>query len=193
MSTTLTATFPNGSTQTLVVDSITREDNGESSTITKHPVEKGANVADHQRPEPVKHKYELIFTNTPFGSSALPGHAEAARRRLTQWRLAGALLSFPTTTGKVRSLAIENISHTRDAKTGGNPARLTGGLRVSLSLEQIRIVQNKTTTTTLAKTGQNAASESKVGKTPVNPLDQDSPLLTTVKTGNAVLQKITGG
>jgi hypothetical protein len=50
----------------LYIDAAIRESHSTASQITEHPVEQGANVADHVRPELEKLTFDVYFTNTPI-------------------------------------------------------------------------------------------------------------------------------
>lgn len=174
MSTVITATLPNGATETLTVDAVLTETFGDKATITQHPVEQGSNIADATRPEAESLHLELVVSNTPLSATAGVGppvapnysRAENAFYVLNDWRISGALLSIPTTLGLRTRMAIEDLRLVRDAKTGGPPpsgtSRGTGGARISLSVVQIRIVQNKLTQITVS-TDPRVANTTKTG------------------------------
>lgn len=148
MTVRIDATLPDGTIEQLFVDAIVTEGYADKATITDFPREQGPDVSDNIRPEPRRLKLELIVSNTPFeGVSPLavqgwPQLAENAYIQLNRWKNAGALLSLVTTMGPQVQMAIEDINLTQNAKTGG-PVGHLGGARISLSLKQIIIVQNK--------------------------------------------------
>lgn len=54
-----------GQTYTLTLDATVHEVHTSTSTVTDHPVERGANVADHIRPDPDQLTMEAWISNTP--------------------------------------------------------------------------------------------------------------------------------
>ena len=157
--TTITATLPSGQTATLDIDAVVAEHFAFPAKVTEHPVEQGSNVTDNIRAEADKWNLECIVTNSPLPPFAgdAQTRAEDAIATLRSWQSQGALLSIPTTLGLLTSMAVANVSGTRDAKTGGQPASAgpgsgTGGVRFTLSVTNIRIVQNKLTNIAITKT-----------------------------------------
>lgn len=76
MSDTLAWILPDSGTE-IDFDLVVSENHTNSSQVTDHPVEKGVNVADHVRPEPVTLSLEVVMTNTPLdpddhGGSVVP-------------------------------------------------------------------------------------------------------------------------
>jgi hypothetical protein len=55
-----------GAFTSIHVDATIRESHNTSSQVTEHPVEQGANVSDHVRPELEKLTLEVFITNTPI-------------------------------------------------------------------------------------------------------------------------------
>jgi hypothetical protein len=47
-------------------DAVVRETHNSSVTVTSHPVEKGSNINDHVRPEPLKLSIEACVSDTPI-------------------------------------------------------------------------------------------------------------------------------
>ena len=164
----LTATFPDGTTSQLAIDAVLNETPHNAAVVTEHPVERGANVADHIRPAATTLALVLVVSNTPLERTAATqggfarDRAERTYAQLVSWQEAGALLSILTTLGPRTSYAITGISTPRDAKTGGPPGR-TGGLRISVQLKQVRIVQNKLTRVVVSKDRRNGRTV-KTGK-----------------------------
>jgi len=191
--------MPDETVEVLSVDAIVTETFGTTATITKHPVEQGANPADHIRLEPETLRLDVVVSNTsPSETETLdPMAAEAAHAQLLAWQAAGALLDVPTTLGTRSSMAIQSVGAVRDAKTGGPPGQ-TGGLRISLALEQIRIVQNKLVRTTVSadkrvggkvKSGKRSTKETQ----PALPAwAQDSTLLDVTNGATNFYQSLTG-
>lgn len=160
-----------------------------ANTVTDHPVEQGANVSDHSRPEPDKLQVEMVVSDTPlsleqmrraqkfmqqnggstvlnpFGAeeniTAVPGYSAAVLAKLWQYKDAGALLTVVTAVRVYDSMEIETISAPRDAKT-------SGAIRCTVGFKRVRVVENKLTRRVVAK-------DPRVGP--------------KAKTGNATVQK----
>lgn len=169
MSVKLTATLPDNTTDTLDVDAILTENDTHSATITEHPVEQGANFADHIRTDAEKLHLDLLFTTTPLTAPDVLVAPESAHDILVRWQAAGALLSFTCTLGFRQQMAIESVSTVRDAKNGGKPGK-TGGLKIPLALKQIRVIQNALTQVTVS-TSPNVAPKVNNGHAPTTPVD----------------------
>lgn len=58
-----------GATQTIVFDAVLTEDWPQGTTVTEHPVEQGANVADHVRVKLITCKLKIRVTNEPLDSN----------------------------------------------------------------------------------------------------------------------------
>ena len=52
----------------LALDCTVTETHTATSTVTEHPVESGANITDHIRPDPVQLSITGIVSDTPIGS-----------------------------------------------------------------------------------------------------------------------------
>lgn len=146
---------------TITIDAAT-EQHQLSSTITDHPVEDGADISDHSRPDPETVTLECVISNTPLtsGSSRTvtsgsqsftttaaardPQRAQAAYTALQKLRTGGKLVTVVTSLRSYESMAIQSISIPRDAKTAD-------ALKFAITLKQVRIVKNKLTRTVTAR------------------------------------------
>jgi hypothetical protein len=66
MTTPLTITWQiNGEDRSIQFDAVLSEEHSGGATVTEHPVEKGAAITDHVRPEQERVTIEALVTNTP--------------------------------------------------------------------------------------------------------------------------------
>lgn len=56
-----------GQLQSIMFDAVTRDAHESSATVTEHPVEEGANISDHVRPDLDRVTLEAVVSNTPVG------------------------------------------------------------------------------------------------------------------------------
>jgi hypothetical protein len=131
-------------------------------TATKHPVEKGAKITDHLRPEPEQLVIEGLVSNTPLGRTAqtravgfvgsefqttaaapsafgTPGYAEEAFKKLDDIAGKGVLVTIATQYMTYTDMALTSFVAPRDGNTGD-------ALRFTATFEKIVIVSNKLTT-----------------------------------------------
>lgn len=135
--------FDNGIEQ-LQVDAAPRETHALTDTLTDHPVEKGANVTDHDREEPDRLTLDCVVSNTPIGSAPADDRADNAFATLLRFRKSSALLSVDTTLRLYTDMRIESLTITRDAGT-------SQALSFTVVLKKIRVVQNAFTRVVVAR------------------------------------------
>lgn len=121
----------------LLLEVVSEEAIDESNKITEKPVEKGADISDHIRQDPVK----INLTATVAGDEA-----ESLFLQLEEMRNAQEVFDYY---GEQRgepyeSMAIEKVTLTR------NP-NIANGHAISISLKQVRVVEQKTTVANLGK------------------------------------------
>lgn len=197
--------------ETLTIDVAVTEGHDFANDITAHPVEKGAAVTDHCRPQPDKVSYgEAWVTNHPFPA---PGAAQTTRkingislrttspattenlankayRLLLKWRNTGRLLTVVTSLDKFENMMIESLSIPRDKTT-------SEALKFSLAFKKVRIVENRLSHVTVSKE-KKAAKKVKTGAQTGSTADK-APLKSKSElkdTANAVIKKfgsLTGG
>jgi hypothetical protein len=166
---------------TLVLDASITESHQAEVEVTEHPVEQGANIADHTRAKPESLTLEGLISNTPlnrtqtrrlveslgvvFESNSAedavfgqPGRAEAAYVTLREIKEAGQLITVVTGLRVYEDMVMTSLLVPRDARTGE-------ALRFTASFKQIRLVKNKTTTQVVAKEPK-AKGKAKLGKKP---------------------------
>lgn len=111
-------------------------------TITKFPVERGMNVADHKRVEPAVVSLECFWSNAPavpvdFLPDQFEKRAEDAYAFLLACMSSTGLLEVNTPLRLYTEMAITSLTAPVTVANGD-------GLTCSLVLEQIRVVDNKT-------------------------------------------------
>lgn len=157
--------------------------------VTEHPVEEGADVADHSRPKPDSLTLEGIVSNTPItraqrkraisllGGGAqfesnttadqkqgVAGYAEAAYAKLRELRESGKLISVVTQIRTYPSMIMTSLTIPRDGKTGD-------ALRFTAVFRRIVVVKNKSTKKVVSREPK-AQSKSKAGKQTAKPANE---------------------
>lgn len=176
----------------LTIDATPREQHEHANTISDHPVEQGADISDHVRPQPDRVTLDCRLSDTPLSTSQQtrqvrsgavtvtttasqsaprdnPGVSDASYRKLLAWRTSGQVLVVQTKRTRYESMVIEDVSETVEAKTGG-------GVTFSVKLKVIRIVKNKLTRTVVAK-DKRAGSKVKTGTQNAQAPEQESSAL----------------
>lgn len=175
-------------------DAVVDENHTFTNQITDFPVETGANISDHNRPEPEKVSFHAFFSDTPLSTQsatqdvtqdgftfqttaafaagaigAVDGWARAQWDKLKKLRDDGTLVTVVSTLGNYDSMVIESITVPRNAKT-------YDGLECTIGFKKIRVVTNELTrvvTTTPAaskKKSTGAATPKDATEKDVDPL-----------------------
>lgn len=155
---------------------------------TTHPVERGAKITDHLRPEPSEIVIEGLVSNTPVGrgaavravefagtgnmfmsagveaSFATPGYAEEAFAKLRDIAERGELVTVVTSLTTYTDMAIVSLDVPRDRSTGD-------AIRFSCTLRQIVLVENKVTAVR-PQTDPRANKKAKLGRRQKKQIDQ---------------------
>jgi hypothetical protein len=121
----------------LLLEVVKEESINESNQVTEKPVEKGADISDHIRQDPVKIDLSAIVAGDD---------AESLFQQLEKMRNAQEVFDYY---GEQRlepyeSMAIERVSLSR------NPG-IANGHEISISLKQVRVVAQKTAAVNLGK------------------------------------------
>ncbi len=145
---------------TLVVDAVLGGGHTFAAEVTQHPVEEGADIADHTRPQPTEISLECVVSNTPLGASETrtveqnrvqftstapefdPKRTTDAYRALIDFRDTGTLLTVVTPLDTFEDLVITSVAI---------PVQSPDGLRFTVALRKIRIVKNKLTRVVVAR------------------------------------------
>lgn len=133
-------TQPGQALQAMTFDASLRETHQFPVTVTDHPVERGLNISDHLRPEPIQLELETMVTNHPL---TLLDHVDGARE--TQVEVKGAGKTVGNVIGRpipiVGALA-SKIPLPLPADTGIVKSFTPTFDRVSNILDQLLIIRN---------------------------------------------------
>lgn len=152
-----------------------------SVDITRHPVEKGADITDHIRRKPRRIRITGIVTNTPivlfaFARTSLGGRrAELFFEAIEEVMNSGTLVSVFTTLKQYDNMAIREITVPRN-KDKGNVVEAT------ITFEEVILVQ---TQTTLATNPVSAANKGTANAGKIAPPDAAPPAV-AVKSQSAL-------
>jgi len=169
----------------LALDCTVTETHTATSTVTQHPVESGANITDHIRPDPVKLAITGIVSDTPIGAREVQkalnvggvsvqirqqdtptspvGFGRAAWSKLEEIRNAAKPVTVLTRDKKYESMAMVSLSIPKEAKNGG-------ALYFTAQFEQVRIVFNRSTRVVVAKAPKSHKKQD-TGKQPTAELE----------------------
>lgn len=169
----------------LALDCTVTETHTATSTVTQHPVESGANITDHIRPDPVKLAITGIVSDTPIGAREVQkalnvggvsvqirqqdtptspvGFGRAAWSKLEEIRNAAKPVTVLTRDKKYESMAMVLLSIPKEAKNGG-------ALYFTAQFEQVRIVFNRSTRIVVAKAPKSHKKQD-TGKQPTSELE----------------------
>lgn len=170
----------------LALDCTVTETHTATSTVTEHPVESGANITDHIRPDPVQLSITGIVSDTPIGSrqvqrsievggasvqvtqqeppSSATGFGRAAWAKLDAIRTAAKPVKVVTRDKTYESMALVSLSVPKESKTGG-------ALYFTAQFKQVRIVFNRSTKVVVAKAPKSHKKQD-TGKQPTAELAQ---------------------
>jgi hypothetical protein len=150
--------IPNGSgaVDSVEVDVCTNEMHTLPSTLTDHPVEQGANITDHSRPDPRRVTLECLQSNTPLTGTDGTDRARQLWQRFVDLHDNPKLISLDTVRDFYPSMAVESVTSPVDAKT-------SQALKFTLNLKEIRVVQN-TFTQVVPTTDPRGQRKKDVGK-----------------------------
>ena len=153
----------------IVFDVMENETHKSTAKVTDHPVEVGANIADHIVLQPDTLELQARVSNTPIVSQdeailLTPARAEAAYRDLLTMKNAADTCQVLTTLRAYANMAITAVSVIRNANNGDC-------LAVTVSLQEIRTATSLTLalpTPNVAR-GVTALDMGKKATTPANP------------------------
>jgi hypothetical protein len=161
----------------LVVDCTISESHEASVTVTKHPVEDGAKITDHARPEPVTLTIEGMVSNTPIASvfttggaiysAGAQGPVQSAYKMLIDLHDNPRLIDIVTKLRTYHNMILTSLKIPRDAKTGDV-------IRFSANFQEIRTVQTQIITVVSAIPG--GAKQVQAAK---KPIDSTTPKVDT--------------
>lgn len=193
----------------VAIDCTVTETHTATATVTKHPVESGANITDHIRPEPVQLSVTGIVSDTPIGSKQIQraidaggakvqitesetptsavGFGRTAWAKLEAIRVAAKPVKVTTRDRTYESMALTSLTVPKEAKNGG-------ALYFTAQFEQVRIVFNRTTKVVVSK----ASKSHKKQDTGKQPTAEETPAQTRSALsgdvfGDAGTDKLLGG
>lgn len=175
----------------IIFDAVVTDTRTRDVDVTEHPVESGANVADHVRPKAQELRIEGVIADhpipgTPAGLLYGPGEdgrSEDIFAQLEGFELAGTLLRVDTQGKSYSNLVIQALQRSSDKDSAD-------AIKFMATLKEIRIISSQTVA--LTRTNLRAAkSKSDLGKqsgTPATPAERRASVLahladTTVSTG----------
>ena len=173
----------------LAIDCTVTETHGASATVTEHPVESGANITDHIRPERLQLSITGIVSDTPLGSkqiqrsidiggtsvqvtqqeapsSATGGFGRTAWSKLEAISSAAKPIKVVTRDKTYESMALVSLSVPKDARTGG-------AFMFAAQFKQVRIGFNRSTKVVVSKAPKSHKKQD-TGKQPTAELEQPS-------------------
>lgn len=119
-------------------DATLTEQHTRDAEATEYPVEVGSAITDMVRVKADRLQMDAIISNTQPGVARASGYAEGIYEQLRLLQERATLVTALTTLRTYEHMVIESLSVTRTAKEAG-------AVHVSITLKQIRLVQNKTT------------------------------------------------
>lgn len=124
----------------ITLDASVSEDHGSEADVTEHPVEAGADIADHVRVRSPRLTINGVISNTPislFNFGATRDRAVDTWQNLKDLQAQAARLDVVTTLETYPDMVIESLSTTRDAARGDS-------LHFTATLRQITTVESQT-------------------------------------------------
>ncbi len=125
-------------------DCSAQEDHTGDNDVTDFPVEQGANISDHSRPNPDSVTIRALVTGTPFDLLAIaqPPALKARRGKdawdkLHKWRREGKRVVLITSIKAYSDMVIRSISTPRNARNAD-------GVEFTISFRQIRTANSLT-------------------------------------------------
>jgi hypothetical protein len=195
-----------GTRDVVEVDACIDETHQFSNTLTDHPVEEGFNITDHSRPDPDVVTLRCFVSNTPLnpeqqtrtirsGSSefqttaragvrlhAADGRGQSEFAKLLKMRNEGQLVKVATTLKTYESndrggMAIQSLNVSRTSKN-------YDGLEFSVTLKQVRIVKNKSTSDKKRKDTRKGQKKKEGSKVTKDPNSEDTKAWKFAETGS---------
>lgn len=181
----------------IVIDVCYEETHDLGNIITDHPVEQGADISDHVRPEPDRVTLHCWVSNTPISQAEMtravalgvatssnqvqqvPGRGKAVFDKLYDLRNQGTLVSVVTTlktygVSSKQGMVIERLSVPRTTKN-------YDGLEWTVTLKQVFVVENKFTQQSIPKDVRASKKKSIGAQTTADASDQNSALFNSAK------------
>ena len=140
------------------IDACTVETHSLTSTVTDHPVERGADISDHSRPDPELVTLQCLVSNSLPLNEPDPTRASSTYDALLDLRNNGTLVSVVTTLRVYDDMEITSISIQRTPQN-------VDALEWTMTLKHVVLVKNKLTTSVVATSTRAKPSIKKGGAT----------------------------
>ena len=137
------------------LDASLSERHSSSVQLTRHPIETGANPADHAREEPDQLVLDGLFTNTPLGANdraargpSAPrgaGYADEQIAKLRALKSSRRAVTVRTASRTYQNMVLVKLDEPRDSRTGD-------AVRFSATFEQVRFVSSQRVRLAIAAT-----------------------------------------
>lgn len=171
----------------LIIDAEVSSDHTFEAEVTDHPVEKGADVTDHNRPRPIVVTVEGIVSATPLGTLRTsregtdpPADALAVLQQIRDDR---EPVKISTSLQDYENMMMQRLQITKDASTGR-------ALRFSATFKQVIIAINERTVKRAAT--PSAKGETDLGNKPATPVTTTPPKAPSVDTKRPPVRRIYG-
>jgi hypothetical protein len=161
------------------VDATIRQEHVAQAIVTSHPVELGADPADHVRSNPDTLTMDCVVSGTPLHAApdidpadpdALTPRIRRAYADLTRYKTDGELLTVRTSLRVYENMVITDLRVTREARTGV-------ALAFTISLLAVRLVQNLIE---VASADPRMKGKAKLGKQGTTPTKVEPPYASTL-------------
>ena len=167
-----TFTYEQGNAvDTIVFDATTLEIPTFDADVTEHAVETGAASNDNVRAKPTSLRLEVTVTDYPLASKGqgIGGQVEKGRaarilEKLATLRTDGARIFIETGLRTYENMVLRSVSSPRDKA-------LSGALKISMALIEIKTVRNESAPVRLAPTNTKSKSKIDGGKQPTTQTD----------------------
>lgn len=153
---------PHTTIGSIKLDAALTEVHRSSVEVTQHPVEDGADIADHAMRMPDELRIEGVITDTLM---VMGGFISPSGRHKDEYeslrKLEGQLVDVITSLREYKSMAITSIEVPRDAQW-------SNAMRCTIELRHVRVVKSQTVPSVAAKKAA-AAPARDIGKQPAKP------------------------
>ena len=155
---------------TVELDAVLSEEHELSNTVTPHPIESGAPIADHSIPNPDTISLDCGVTNFPAdGTDVAYDRAVEAYTRLWEMHDKPVLIDITTSLRDFTSMTFVRMTAPRDVKTAN-------GLRFKVTFQQVKVVANRSVRVVQSKDPR-AHGAVNTGKKTTTPTKQESSAL----------------
>jgi hypothetical protein len=177
--------------EVIVMDAALSEQHSFGAEVTEFPVEDGSNINDNVRPLPFSLRIDGFLSDFPLegiaklipSSSIIPRQTKGPKRsqneleKLIKLRDQGRPIKVTTGLKIYENMVVESIDVSRDKSTAS-------GIKLSLSLRQIKIVRTQTAKLIAAENiGQNTVTEGPQAGKEATPEEASRSYALTLKDG----------